>query len=72
MEEKRHGLFELGRPDPLLTIFDRPRPERLMTGTRQDFSRDGRYIVWGNTDGTVTVADLTVIHSALAEFKLDW
>jgi serine/threonine protein kinase/WD40 repeat protein len=39
---------------------------------RVQFDTDGRHMVWGNRDGTVTLANLTEVNRRLAEFKLDW
>ncbi len=36
------------------------------------FDADGRHVVWGNRDGTVTLADLDEVNRRLAEFKLEW
>ena len=36
------------------------------------FSRDGRYVVWGNGDGSLTACDLPVVQRRLAALGLGW
>ncbi len=42
------------------------------SGAFPEFSEDGRYLVWGNTDGTVLVADLPEVQRRLARIGLGW
>ena len=62
-------LHERGREEVLLQIpFDRgiaPAQVRL-------FSRDGRYVLLSNDDGTVTLMDLPTIRRRLTQIGLGW
>jgi serine/threonine protein kinase/WD40 repeat protein len=40
--------------------------------TNAPFSRDGRLLAWGNTDGTVTVCDLESVRNQLGSAGLGW
>jgi WD40 repeat protein len=62
------ALFRRGGPGPLVTLgIDLP-----ITSIHARFSRDGRFLAWGNGDGTVTVCDLREIRRRLADVGLGW
>jgi len=62
------ALFEQDREGPLIRfVLDNPEG----TGLSQ-FSPDGLHLVWGNTDGGVTVVDLVEIQRRLSELGLGW
>jgi hypothetical protein len=75
-EHVQVGLFESDRNEPLLRLFLftpwSVGPGRTMSGTTKGFSRDGHFVVWGNTDGTVTVLDLRKVQGALSRYDLGW
>jgi serine/threonine protein kinase/WD40 repeat protein len=52
---------------PLLTITS-----NVLCAYASQFSPDGRFAVWGNQDGTVTVFELEEVQRRLARFGLGW
>jgi WD40 repeat protein len=45
-----------------------PRPSSV----REVFNSDGRFLAWGNEDGTVSVCDLQEMRQRLGALKLGW
>jgi hypothetical protein len=60
-------LWERGRDRPVLALTGDGVP-----GFRPVFSHDGTHVAWGNSDGSVTVCDLTRIKKKLEEIGLGW
>ena len=52
---------------PLLTITS-----NVLGPSASQFSPGGRFAVWGNPDGTVTVFELEEVQRRLARFGLGW
>jgi hypothetical protein len=42
------------------------------TAGEPEFSEDGRFLAWGNRDGTVFVADLPEVQRRLERIGLGW
>ena len=60
-------LHDRGRDEPLLHIaVEKAR------GGNASFSRDGRYVVWGQDHGTITICDLVQVQRRLAEVGMGW
>jgi len=53
--------------DPVIGLGIDTRPNY-----RPASSRDGRFIAWGNADGSVTVCDLPRIRERLRTIDLGW
>jgi hypothetical protein len=53
-----HCLIRRGEDRPMLTFGEDIRPYRA---DRFEFSTDGRFLAWSNSDGPIDVADLDVI-----------
>jgi WD40 repeat protein len=62
------SLRRLGEAAPLVTLH-RQVPIRSHS---LPFSPDGRFMTWGNADGTVSVCDLEEVRRRLAEVGLAW
>jgi eukaryotic-like serine/threonine-protein kinase len=63
-------LFQQDKSNPLINfVVD---DENANIGSFSKFSPDGLHLVWGNTNGTVTVVDLVEVQRRLAEFGLGW
>ena len=63
-----YEFFERGRDRPLFVL----PAERSAHGTLKQFSPDGRWFAWGNSDGGVAVIDLTETQRRLATVGLGW
>jgi WD40 repeat protein len=55
--------------DSLLVLVQPADTKPAFTPT---FSRDGRFLAWGNEDGTVSACDLHELKQRLGELELDW
>jgi WD40 repeat protein len=62
------NLCRLGQAAPLVT-FHRQVPIR---SDHSPFGPDGRFMTWGNADGTVCVCDVEEVRRRLAEVGLGW
>jgi serine/threonine protein kinase len=62
------SLFRRDGREPLVTLG----ADLITTSIHSRFSRDGRFLAWGNGDGTVTVCDLPEVRRRLAEVGLGW
>ncbi len=67
-EQPADFVKEQGRSAPLVTIAADDRRSHV----HAEFSRDGRFVAWGNANGTVTVCNLVEMQSRLAEIGLGW
>ena len=65
--EGLHRVQLLGPHQQLLMVAN-----RSTSGGRCQFSKDGRFAVWGNDDGTVTVFEPAEVKGRLAQFHLEW
>jgi serine/threonine protein kinase/WD40 repeat protein len=61
------GLWAPRQETPLLTITS-----NVLGPSASQFSPGGRFAVWGNPDGTVTVFELEEVQRRLARFGLGW
>lgn len=61
-------LYAKERQEPLLRIAS----SGPMGSIYSEFTRDGRYVVWGNPDGTVSVLDLVSVQERMASLGLGW
>ena len=61
-------LYQADRSDPLVTIL----PPARLSGPHNEFSRDGRFLVWGSVDGTVCVTDLVELNRRLTSVDMGW
>jgi hypothetical protein len=52
--------------------FLRLSPDEPIPGINNQFTPDGRYLVWGGKDGTVHVADMDRVRESLGSVGLGW
>lgn len=62
------GLCRPGSKDPIVRLGI----DHKISGQGMTFSTDGSRVVWGNNNGTVTVADLPEINRRLSSIGLGW
>jgi WD40 repeat protein len=62
------SLFERERSRRIVRI---PSPATLFSGLAM-FDLDGRHVIWGNQDGSVTLCDLVEVNRRLAALGLGW
>ena len=63
-----YSLHEQGRDAPLLQVAINSRMFSVVTG----FSPDGRHVIWGNSDGSVSICDLDEVRHRLSDVGLGW
>ena len=63
-----HFVKEQGRIAPLVSIA----ADVQQSSTHCEFSLDGRFVVWGNADGSIAVCNLVEMQHRLAEIDLGW
>jgi hypothetical protein len=63
-----YSLHEQGRDAPLLLVAINSSTFSVVT----EFSPDGRHVVWGNSDGSVSVCDLDEVKRRLEKVDLGW
>jgi hypothetical protein len=63
------SLHERGRTDPLLQVV---LDVAAGAPNNSQFTPDGRFVVWGRLDGTVTVCDLIAVNRRLSEIGIGW
>ena len=69
IQPRRHVLYDRKDGKPFLQI-DR---DVLTGGMRcHCFSPDGRYLMTGNSDGTISICDLVEVNRRLSELRLGW
>jgi serine/threonine protein kinase/WD40 repeat protein len=61
-------LGRRGMSDPLVTM----NIDRRVTSVVCEFSADGRFVAWGNADGTVCICNIRETQQRLAEIGLGW
>jgi serine/threonine protein kinase/WD40 repeat protein len=66
-DQSQIGLRASRQKTPSLMIAT-----NTLVGSASQFSHDGRFAVWGNQDGTVTVFELAEVQRRLARFGLGW
>jgi hypothetical protein len=61
-------LFRRGDATPFVTLGI----DATFSSVVFPFSRDGRFLAWGNADGSVTVCNLEEVQRRLKEVGLGW
>ncbi len=54
------------------TLLNLGLGQRISSGKAASFSPDGERVAWGNTEGSVMIADLHEMQSRLAKVGLSW
>jgi WD40 repeat protein len=64
------GISLHGEDDRRLLILG--IDQRMGSNSAKTFRSDGKRVAWGNTDGSVMVADLDEVRARLAQVELNW
>jgi hypothetical protein len=63
-----YALIRRHAKEPVVTIGS----NREVSSIKNEFSADGRFIAWGNIDGTVSVCEIEKLRRELAAFGMAW